>query len=276
MVAGAGYLPKPGNLQRIVSGRCRLGAMRSGEYSTTRPLAVLHQGQSRWYKPLLAVSLRHNLPLFVYTCQPGINLEVALAALQPLNLQGAVLEDPGLQALALDAVQNLETEAFQARRVDLVLPEPAGTRGYYLEPIALASLMRRYAFGDRALWLGPIRPELAQGLRSLTKVSVLSRSFPEGESFLELLPIPQRGVVAVTEAQAAVVARQADLILYSGGNLPLTLLQPYHRVIALKPLPPEAMRQISGLVAPEEFQKFHLAALLEPLGFALPPETFTV
>lgn len=250
--------------------------MRSGDYSATRPLAVLHQGQSRWYQPLLAVSLHHNLPLFVYACQPGINLEVALTALQPLNLRGAVLEDPGLQALALDAVQNLEAEAEQARRVDLVLPELTGTRGYYLEPIALTNLIRRYAFGDKALWLGPIRSELAQGLRGLTKVSVLSRSFPEGESFLELLPLPQRGVVAVTEAQATVVARQADLILYTGGNLPLALLQPYHSLIALKPLPLEAVRQIGGFIAPEEFQKFHLSALLEPLGYALPPETFAV
>lgn len=250
--------------------------MHTRDYAGTRPLAVLHQGQSCWYQPILTASLHHNLPLFVYASQPGINLEAALSALQPLNFRGAVIEDAGLQALALDAVQNLEAEAEQARRVDLVIPEVTGTRGYYLEPIALANLIRRYAFGDKALWLGPIRSELAQGLRGLTKVSVLSRSFPEGESFLELLPAPQRGVVAAAEAQATVVARQADMILYAGGNLPLALLQPYHSVLALKPLPSEALRLIGEYVPPEEFQKFHLAALLEPLGYALPPETFAV
>jgi len=99
-----------------------------------------------------------------------------------------------------------------------VLPEVTGTRGFYLEPIALANLIRRYAFGDRALWLGPVRPELAQGLRGLTKVSVLGWSFPEGEGFLELLPLPQRGVVTAAEVQATVVARQADLIVYAGAT----------------------------------------------------------
>jgi len=260
----------------IFNGRCRLGAMHYRDYTATRPLAVLHQGQSRWYQPLLTASLHHNLPLFVYASQPGINLEAALAGLQPLNFRGAVVEDPGMQAMVLDAVQNLEAEAERARRVDLVVPEVTGTRGFYLEPIALANLIRRYAFSDKALWLGPVRSELAQGLRGLTKVSVLSRSFPEGESFLELLPVPQRGVVAVAEVQATVVARQADLIVYTGGSLPVALLQPYHNVIALKPLPAEALRLVGQYVAPEVFQKFHLAALLEPMGYTLPPEAFTV
>ncbi|GIW30809.1 MAG: hypothetical protein KatS3mg071_0983 [Meiothermus sp.] len=250
--------------------------MRAQDYTATRPLVVFHPGHSRWFEPLLAASLHHNLPLFVYPSQPGTHLEAALTGLLPLGFRGAVLEDPGLQALALDMVQHLEPEAVQARRVDLVLPEMTGVRGFYLEPIALANLIRRYAFGDRALWLGPARAELAQGLRGLTKVSVLSRSFPEGESFLELLPPPQRGVVAVAEVQAAVVARQADLIVYAGGSLPLSLLQPYHSVIALRPLPTEALRLVGEYVPPDEFQRFHLAALLEALGHALPPEAFVV
>lgn len=250
--------------------------MRAQDYTATRPLVVFHPGHSRWFEPLLAASLHHNLPLFVYPSQPGTHLEAALAGLLPLGFRGAVLEDPGLQALALDVVRHLEPEAIQAQRVDLVLPEMTGVRGFYLEPIALANLIRRYAFGDKALWLGPVRAELAQGLRGLTKVSVLSRSFPEGEGFLERLPPPQRGVVAVGEVQAAVVARQADLIVYAGGSLPLTLLQPYHCVVALKPLPTEALRLVGEYVPPDEFQKFHLAALLEPLGYALPPEAFSV
>lgn len=250
--------------------------MRARDYAATRPLVVFHQGQSRWFEPLLTASLHHQLPLFVYPSQPGLHLEAALAGLCPLGFRGAVLEDPGLQAQALDAVQHLEPEAMQARRVDLVLPEMAGVRGFYLEAIALANLIRRYAFGDKALWLGPLRSELAQGLRGLTKVSVLSQSFPEGEGFLELLPPPQRGVVAATEVQAAAVARQADLIIYAGGDLPLALLQPYHRLVALKPISADALQLVGEYLPPEEFQKFHLAALLEPLGYALPPETFAV
>ncbi len=250
--------------------------MQARDYSATRPLVVLHQGSSRWYPPLLAASLSLDLPLFVYPSQVGTGLEAALRGLWPLGFRAAAIEDPGLQALALDLVDHLEAEATQARRIDLVVPEPSGTRGFYQEPLALAHLIRRYALGDQALWLGPLRPELALGLRGLSKVSLLAQSFAQGEGFLRLLPSPQRGVVAVSEAQAAGVARQADLVLYLGGSLPLSLLQPYHRVIALKPLPAETLRQIGEYVPPEEFQRFHLSALLEPLGYALPPETFTL
>ncbi|WP_027881356.1 hypothetical protein [Meiothermus rufus] len=250
--------------------------MHASDYSATRPLVVLHQGHSRWYPPLLAASLSLDLPLFVYPSQVGPALEAALRGLWPLGFRAAAIEDPGLQALALDLVAHLEAEAAQARRVDLVVPEPSGTRGFYQEALALAQLIRRYALGDQALWLGPLRPELALGLRGLGKVSLMAQSFAQGESFLRLLPSPQQGVVAVSLAQAAGVARQADLILYLGGSLPLGLLQPYHRLIALSPLPAEALRQIGEYVPPEEFQRFHLSALLEPLGYALPPEAFTL
>lgn len=248
----------------------------SRAYAPTRPLIVLHHGQSRLFSPLLTAAVNHDLPLFVHAAQPGTGLEVALSALQALNIAGAVLEDPGLQTLALDAVENLEGEAQAARRVDLVLPENTGTRGFFLEPIAFSGLLRRYAFGDRGVWVGPVRSELAQGMRGLSKVSVLSRNYPEGEGFLSLLPGPQRGVVGVAEVQSEVVARQADVVIYAGGTLPLTLLQPYHTLIALKPVPGDAMRLVGDYVAPEEFLRFYLATLLEPLGCPLPPEAFTI
>lgn len=245
-------------------------------YASTRPLVVMHQGQSRWYSPLLAAATSHSLPLFVHTATPGAALEAAIAGMQALNLAGAILEDPGLQILALDAVNNLEAEAQAARRVDLVLPENTGPRGFYLEPIALSNLLRRHAFGDRAVWIGPARAELAQGLRGLSKVSVLSRNYPEGEGFLSLIPTPQRGVVGVADVQSEVVARQADVVIYAGGTLPLNLLQPYHTLVALKPVSSEVLRLVGDFVAPEELLRFHLATLLEPLGCPLPPEAFTI
>ncbi|GEM85449.1 hypothetical protein [Meiothermus granaticius] len=253
-------------------------------YAPTRPLIVLHQGQSQWFSPLLAAAMNHNLPLFVHSATPseprssryGSNLEAALAGLGALNLAGAVLEDPGLQVLALDKVENLEAEAQTGRRVDLVLPESTGPRGFYLEPLAFSNLLRRHALGDRAVWVGPVRAELAQGLRGLSKVSVLSRSYPEGEGFLGLLPAPQRGVVGVAELQAEVVAREADTVIYAGGPLPLTLLQPYHTLIGLKSVPAEALRLVGEYLPPEAYLRFHLAALLEPLGYSLPPEAFGV
>lgn len=248
--------------------------MRRSGYTSTRPLAVLHQGQSRWYPPLLGAALGHNLPLFVYEAQPGASLEAALNGLSALGMAGAVLEDPSLQSFALDMVHNLEAEAGQARRVDLVVPESTGPRGYYLEPLALSNLLRRYAFGDKAVWIGPSRGDLAQGLRGLSKVSVLSRNFPEGETFLGLLPPPQRGVVGVAENQAEVVARQADLVIYAGGNLPLLMLQPYHTLLALKTVPSDALRLVGEYIAPEELERFHLSVILEALGHPLPPDAF--
>ena len=245
-------------------------------FALVRPLVLLHQGPSRWIQPLLTAVEQHQLPLFIYNAQPGSDLSAVFNALKPLNFVGAIIEDPGLQAVALDGVAHLEAEAQTARRVDVVVPENLGPRGYYLEPIALASLLRRYAFGERAVWVGPARAEMTQGLRYLSKVSVLSRNFPEGEGFLSLIPAPQRGVVGVAEVQSEVVARQADLIIYAGGTLPLNLLQPFHTLLALKPVPAEALRLIGEYISPEEFQKFYLAALLEPLGFPLPPETFSV
>lgn len=243
-------------------------------YAPTRPLAVLHQGQSRWYQLLLSAVLNHDLPLFVYESQPGTDLESALQALKPLGMTGVVLEDQRLQNLALDGVQSLEAEAQQARRVDLVIPESSGPRGYFLEPLALTNLLRRYVFGDRAVWVGQPRPDLAQGLRGLSKVSVLSKNFPEGENFLGLLPAPQRGVVGVALAQAEVVARQADLVIYAGGTLPLAMLQPYHTLLALRPVAADALRLVGEYIAPDELERFHLSVLLEALGHPLPPEAF--
>ena len=248
--------------------------MRRSGYAPTRPLVVLHQGQSRWYQPLLGAALNHNLPLFVYEAQPGTELEAAIGGLSALGMAGAVLENQSLQTFALDHVQNLEAEANQARRIDLILPESPGARGYFLEPLALVNLLRRYAFGDKAVWIGPARSDLAQGLRGLSKVSVLSRNFPEGEGFLGLLPAPQRGVVGVAENQSEVVARQADLVIYAGGNLPLPMLQPYHTLLALKPAPSEALRLVGEYIPPEELERFHLSVILEALGHPLPPDAF--
>jgi hypothetical protein len=187
-----------------------------------------------------------------------------------------VLEDPALQARAAAHLAHLEPEAAQARRVDLVVPEPTGSRGFYQGPIALARLIGRYALGDKALWVGPLSPELALGLRGLSAVSVVGPSFPEGEAFLQQLPSPQRGVVAVSEPQAQAVARQADLLIYAGGPLPLGLIQPYHRVLALRPLSPEALLRVGECFPPELWQRFWLSALLEPLGYTLPPEAFVL
>jgi hypothetical protein len=234
------------------------------------PLVVLGS-QGRWCPFLQQAVKEQHIPLFVYAAQGSA---AAFGSLKALNFAAAILEDLGLQALALGELEHLEPEAHQAARVDLIIPENTGNRGYYVEPLALANLLRRYSFGDKAIWIGPARPELIQGLRALSKVSVLSRNFSEGESFLGRLPTPQRGVVGVADVQSEAIAHRADLVIYAGGNLPLSLLQPYHTLLALKPPPPDALRLVSEYIPPEALQHFHLSALLEALGYKVAPEVF--
>lgn len=192
----------------------------------------------------------------------------------PLGFVGGIVEDLELQALVAGVVSALEPEAEGAKRVDLVIPENRGLRGYYFAPVALANLLRRYAFEERLLWAGNPRPDLVQGLRVVAKVSVVGRTFPDGEGFLARLPKPQHGMVAVGEAQAEALAQQCDVILYGGGTLPLSAVQPYHKMIALEAPPKEVLRLVGEYVAPEEFRNFYLATLLDALGHTLPPDAF--
>jgi hypothetical protein len=224
--------------------------------------------------------LSHKLPLQVHLVEARKNLEAALQGLGPLGFVGAILEDSELQALAANLAGALEPEAEQSKRADLVIPESRvrdqghGLRGYYFAPVALANLLRRYAFEERLLWAGNPRPDLVQGLRVVSKVSVLSRTFPEGEGFLARMPKPQHGLVAVGDAQAEALAQQCDVILYGGGPLPLSAVQPYHKLIALEAPPKEVLRLMGEYVGPEEFRSHYLATLVDALGHSLPPDAF--
>ena len=241
-----------------------------------KPLVVLHQRSSQLLSPLLTATVGHKLPLHAYAAEVGSGLVAALAGLVPLGFAGAVLEDPQLRLDALKLVGALEPEAREAGRVDLVVPEGTRLRGYFLEGVALANLLHRYAFGDRVLWLGPLRPELSGGLRSVARVALVAPSFPEGDAFMARIPSPQRGDVVVGLERAEPLARHSDLILYTGGALPLELLQPYHTLLALQPVPKEPYRLVGQYIGPEELQRFHLSVILEALGFALPPDAFAV
>jgi hypothetical protein len=66
------------------------------------------------------------------------------------------------------------------------------------------------------------------------------------------------------------------VLLYTGGPLPLEVLQPYHTLLALQAVPTGAYRLIGQYIGPEELQRFHLSVILEALGFALPPDAFAL
>lgn len=236
-------------------------------------LAVLHQGDSRLYPLLLRAAISHRLPLQVHAAQPGALFPAALAGLVPLGFGAALLEAPDFQTQAPGLVEALEPEAKAAKRVDLVVPERRGLRGYYLEPIALGNLLMHYAMGSTLLWMGRLRPELLAGLRGIQQVSVMSPSFAEGDSFLGRLPSSQRGHTTLPE-RAEALARHVDVILYSGGRLPLAALQPYHTLLALAEPPKEALKRVGQYLGPEELPRFLLSAVLEVLGQGLPPDAF--
>jgi len=236
-------------------------------------LAVLHQGDSRYYSLLVGATVSHRLPLHIHAAQPGVLFPAALAGLVPLGFKAALLEASEFQTQAPGLLEVLEPEAKAARRVDLVVPERAGLRGYYLEPIALGNLLMHYAMGSTLLWMGKLRPELIGGLRGIKQVSVMSPSFAEGDSFLGKLPSSQRGHTTVPE-RAEALARHVDVILYSGGKLPLAALQPYHTLLALADPPKEALKHVGQYLGPDELPRFFLSGVLDVLGHALPPGAF--
>ncbi|PZA07812.1 MULTISPECIES: hypothetical protein [unclassified Meiothermus] len=236
-------------------------------------LAVLHQGDSRYYPLLLKAALSHRLPLKIHAAQPAGLLPAALAGLVPLGFEAALLEAPDFQTRAFELVEALEPEARGAGRVDLVIPERKGLRGYYLEPIALGNLLMRYAMGSTLLWMGKLRPELIGGLRGIKQVSAVSSSFAEGDSFLGKLPHSQRGHTTVPERVEA-LARHVDVILYGGGSLPIAALQPYHTLLALVDPPKEALKHVGQYLGPDELPRFFLSAVADALGHGLPPEAF--
>ncbi len=205
-----------------------------------------------------------------------MGIDSAVAAIKSLGLAGLIVEDLEYQRVAGKLVEHLEHDAQKSGMVDLVLNDSNGTRGYFSATVGLSNLLRRYSLGEKAVWLGSLPKDLSNGLRPLSKVSVIAESFPEGEFFLSQIPISQRGVVGVSGAQAGVVARQADLVIYNGGVVSLDVFQPFHTVLALKPLPSDALRLIGDYIAPEEVEKYRLSALLEGLGHVVPAEAFSV
>lgn len=237
-------------------------------------LALLHQDQSRWHGVLVGALVGHRLPLNVHLSRPAEQLPQALSGLGPLGFRGALIEHPAHQQQAVGLVAALETEAQMASRCDFVLPERLGLRGYYLEALALSRLLLDYCSGLNLLWLGQARPELALGLRGPKQVAVAAPLPSEAEALMSKIPHSQRGLLTPL-AQAQVLSRRADVVLYTGGKLPLEALQAYHTLIALVEPPKEALRLVGQYLGPTELPKYLLSQALEALGHPLPPDAFS-
>ncbi|WP_117237297.1 hypothetical protein [Thermus sediminis] len=233
-------------------------------YHKARPLPVFYREASTFFDPLAAAIAANRLPLFPYPVE-ALDPWEALPCLRPLDFAGMVLEE----ALAPPEGVRLEAEAQEAGRVDLVVAGAFGLLGHYTEGLALERFLSAAFPGAKALWLGPLRAPLAPFLRALGRVSVAAGSFAEGDGFLARLPERARGHVALRPEEVHALALKADLVIFAGGRLPLSLLQPFHTLLALAPVERGVRERVLEAHGPEEVWDFRTRAVLEGLGYAL-------
>ncbi|WP_457634036.1 hypothetical protein [Oceanithermus desulfurans] len=242
-------------------------------------VALFAAAQSRWHDALVSAVHGHDLPLYVQSAQPGPALAEAVAGLAPLGFAGAFVEDPAAQAGVFEAVARREAEAEEAGRVDAVKVQFGATTGSFLWPEAVRFATEQAGFtGARFLWVGPPLPGLRSALRTARTVHVWQASPSEGEAVLGRLPQPQRGRVALSQAQVEALAHEVDLILYAGGGLPLRVLQPYHGLFALKEPPlQDAYLAVDQVISPDYFLQVYLSRLMVWVAEVdLPPDAFAL
>jgi len=239
-----------------------------------KALAYLYQEEPRHYAGLLAGLAPQDA--MVVVADPGERIEAALAGLCPLGFAGALVDGDDLSRRAVAGTAALEPEARAAGRVDALVCDWSGPRGLYLAPLAVAQLLAGTGYpGLRALWIGRPRPELAPGLRGIGRVDVAVGLPADGEAFLAQLSPVVRGDVAVRPDEVRAVAARADLLIYAGGKLPLEALAPYHTLLALAPVPPEAADLVEAVLGPEHYRAEWLSlAVREILGINLPADAF--
>ncbi|WP_457629945.1 hypothetical protein [Oceanithermus sp.] len=239
-------------------------------------VSLFSAGSSRWLAPALAALAVHEVPLQLVPAPVAGRLPAALEGLVPLGFAGALIEDEGYQTAAAGLVGRLEVEAREAGAVDAVRSRFGELEGNYLLPLAVKQAMEQSGFaGARVLWLGPPLRGLRDALRLASSVHVLRGSPLEGESFLEMLAPPQRGLALTDKSQAQALAGEVDLVVYNGGALPLALLQPYHGLFAFREPQQDAYMIVDQVISPGYFRQLYLSRLLGWVsGVDLPPEDF--
>ena len=233
-------------------------------YHTPRPLVFFYRRPSPLFDRLVAEVTTAKLPLFPYPVE-GEDPWRALPCLAPLGLAGVLLAE----ALSPPEGVRLEPEAREAGVLDLLVPGTSGLLGQFTEGVGLERFLAAHFPGARALWLGPLRPALAPFLRPLGQVSVAGGSFAEGDSFLAHLPERARGHVVLRREEVQAVALKADLILFSGGRLPLDSLQPFHALLALASLDRGVWELVKVVYGLEDLLTYQVRVVLETLGYPL-------
>lgn len=242
-------------------------------------VALFASAESRWHDALVSAVSNHDLPISIQTARTGSSTSEAVAGLAPLGFAGALVEDPATQQQVYAATPRREVEAEEAARVDALKVQFGTTTGTFIWPNAVRLAIEQAGFaGARVLLAGPQPQALRSALRGARTVHVWRTSPSEGEAVLAALPQPQRGRVLLSQDQVEAIAPEVDLILYTGGGLPVRILQPYHGLFALKEPPlQDAYLAVDQVISPDYFLQLYLSRLLAWVAEVdLPPEAFAL
>lgn len=187
------------------------------------------------YPPEVAHALR-DLGL-VALGLPGAPLDEVLAACETLGFLGALLHSSVQETVAPHLY--LDPDARRAGRADAVA-FTGGARGTYTAPDALLEALTQRGYMGRnvaAMLIGrgaDLRVALGLSRLGFKSVTVVASNRPAAEQVLREFPT---GVAsfALSRDDSAVqsLAERCELVVLTGGMMPLGVLQPYHTVLDL-------------------------------------------
>ncbi|WP_293174124.1 hypothetical protein [Oceanithermus sp.] len=242
-------------------------------------LAFFSDHPSRWYDPLVAALTAHDLNLHLHPVEAEGEIEAALAGLRPLGFSGALVESAVQQARIPALVGRREPEVEASGRADALRVQWGSLTAGFLFPEAARRAMEQAGFaGARILWMGPAVPDLASVVRGMRTVHAYASTPTAGEGLLAQLPAPQRGRVVLGPQQAEALGAEVDVVVYAGGPLPMSVLQPYHGFFAFAEPPlQDAYLAVEQVVSPDYFRQVYLSRLLAWVADVdLPPDAFAL
>ncbi|ACO45904.1 shikimate dehydrogenase [Deinococcus deserti] len=169
---------------------------------------------------------------------PTDNLGATLEACRALHFTGAIVHS------TLEShLPDISTPDAGARRVGRVdaLAFAGGTHGIFALSDALGEALTDSGYATRgagALLIGLDAVDLTLALPlarlGFANIGVAAETLPDAERAARHLPAGLRTFpVSRRDAALATLAERADLIVLTGGSLPLGLLQPYHTLADL-------------------------------------------
>ncbi len=187
------------------------------------------------YPPEIASALRDSG--IVALGLPGAPLDEVLAACETLGFLGALIHADVQESLAPHLY--LDPDARRAGRADAVA-FTGGPRGTYTAPEALLDALQQRGYTGRsasAMLIGRAHDlQVGLGLARLgfRSVTVVASNRPLAEQVLRGFPAGVAAYALSRDDRAVQsLAERCELIVLTGGRMPLGVLQPFHTVIDL-------------------------------------------